>query len=236
MDIFTSTFSQVRAFAEHHEGAIVAFSGGKDSLVCLDMACRAFRRVVAVHGYFVPGMRFAEERVEAASARWGVPVLQYPDPQLVRLLNSDLYRDRPAGKADRLPEWSFGDIYDLARKETGISLVVTGVKYSDAMGQGLAHAKKDKAEGRVGRPTEDTLRPLARWNKWHVLAYLKTRDIPVPDSDGRNSGSYDCTPDFICWLHDSHPDDFEVYCRVFPYAPAVVARRDWYGIGPARKR
>ena len=34
----------------------------------------------------------------------------------------------------------------------------------------------------------------------------------------------------LLWLHDYHPDDFQKLLRFFPYAEAVVKRRDWYDI------
>ena len=37
-------------------------------------------------------------------------------------------------------------------------------------------------------------------------------------------------------LSDDHPEDFERLCRVFPYAGAVVQRRDWFGVGADKPR
>lgn len=33
----------------------------------------------------------------------------------------------------------------------------------------------------------------------------------------------------VLWLHDDYPDDFALLCAHFPYARAVVKRREFYG-------
>jgi 3'-phosphoadenosine 5'-phosphosulfate sulfotransferase (PAPS reductase)/FAD synthetase len=169
-----------------------------------------------------------EEQMEAARRRWGVEILHYPGPLLVETLKAGQFCE-DSYKAAGLPDWSREDIMRLARGETGIRLVVSGAKFSDGLGQGLKHrqlAKRRAEEGREG----DELLPLAKWNKWDVLAYLKANKIPTPESDGRNSSSIDCSTACLLWLHDRHPDDFELVCKVFRYARAVVYRRRWHGV------
>lgn len=220
------TFRKMAALAERHEAALVAFSGGKDSLCVIDMAVRTFRKVVGVHLYFIPGMEVEMSRVREAEERWGVPMLLYPDPRLLDVVRDGLFTN-PGWYVDGIPKWTFDDVLDIARRESGIRLVLTGRKWTDGVGIGLTNRKKARTK-KGGE--EDLYLPLARWNKWHVLAYLSQRKIPAPENDGRNSGSIDCTTDSILWLHDKHPEDFKRFCKVFHYAPAVVERRRLFGI------
>jgi hypothetical protein len=73
--------------------------------------------------------------------------------------------------------------------------------------------------------------PIAKWHKYDVLAYLKTQGIEPPPSSGKSATGVDLSVPSLLWLHDTFPEDFERLCRMFPYARAVVARRDFYGIG-----
>jgi PP-loop superfamily ATP-utilizing enzyme len=42
VDIFSETARQLQKQAETHEGVLVAYSGGKDSLAVTSLCCRAF--------------------------------------------------------------------------------------------------------------------------------------------------------------------------------------------------
>jgi hypothetical protein len=67
-----------------------------------------------------------------------------------------------------------------------------------------------------------------------VYAYLKARNIPVPQESidmGAKGAGVDLHPDSLLWIYDNHPDDFRKIERVYPYVRAAVYRREWYGIG-----
>lgn len=77
----------------------------------------------------------------------------------------------------------------------------------------------------------DVISPLAGWNQWDVLGYLKLRGLPVPATQQRTQMSgitLECRS--LLWLHDTYPSDFERIEAVFPYVRSVVARRDFYGV------
>lgn len=227
MDVFQKTFYDLQKLSEQHECVLVAFSGGKDSLAILDMATRVFRRVVCFHAYFIPGLRLVESQLDYARQRWNVPILEYPDPALIGCLQAELFCDATNAVLS-LPPWTDADLTALALAEAKTRLVINGSKKSDGMGIGLSYVK----ESRRKKSATDiiSISPLFNWNKWHVLSYLKSRGITPPPTDGRNSASVDCTPNFILFLHDHYPDDFARFSRVFRYAGAPVKRRDWFGI------
>ena len=93
----------------------------------------------------------------------------------------------------------------------------------DAMGQGLSNAV-------WANKKENQVQPIINWNKFHLLSYMKAHNIPMPESDGRNSSSMDLHPKNILWLHDNHYEDFVTFEKVFPYIRAIVKRREWYQI------
>lgn len=240
MSVVQAAFDRLQRYATVHEAALVAFSGGKDSLAVLDMATRVFRRVACFYMYFIPDLACEEENLKIATERYKVPLRQYPRPSIIRNLKLGVFCDNTDAMIN-LPDITDADVYDQARQEFGIPLVLTGEKLSDAMGRGLHYKEKERKAREAGelpedkqpvkRKDRDVMHPLAKWNKWHVLAYLKSREIPVPEGDGRNSASIDLTPQCVLWLHDKHPADYERMRRVFPYIPAIVERRRLYNIG-----
>jgi 3'-phosphoadenosine 5'-phosphosulfate sulfotransferase (PAPS reductase)/FAD synthetase len=77
----------------------------------------------------------------------------------------------------------------------------------------------------------DTVAPICGWNKYDVLAYLKAQQIPIPEAQaGKNTTGIDLSTPSLLWMYDHHRDDFERICEVFPFAGAVVKRREGYGV------
>ena len=209
---------------DRQDAALVFFSGGKDSLACLDLATRTFPRVVAVHMYLVPGLECVEAVLDEARARWGVEVRQYPHWILPKFIRGAVYCDNWYER-DELAQWTLGDVYNLARGESRIMLVVSGAKRADS----LWRRRNLKATENKGS-YRDVLYPVIGWSKADVLAYLKARDIPVPERSAKgNATGIDLSTPSLLWLHDNHPRDFAKLCEVFPYAEAVVWRRRFYG-------
>lgn len=213
---------QIRA---KHSEVLVSFSGGKDSMIVLDLCAKHdFHRIVCFHFYFVPGLKVVEDQLDYARQRYKVEILSYPDPATFAYLHNGDFCDAPAS-LDKIQPLSAPELHELAREETGIKAIVTGHKRSDAMGQGLSNAGWANKQANL-------YQPIIGWNKLHVLHYLKANDIPLPPSDGRNSSSMDLHPKNLLWLWDNHRDDFRKIQKVFPYIEACVLRREWYGVEP----
>lgn len=217
--VFTSTVELLKSLRVADEAVLVAFSGGKDSLVVLDLCSRVFSRVVAFYMYFVPGLSFIEEQLAAASKRWSCEILQYPHRSFIDAIKGGVFCNN-YHSFDDLPSWKPKDIYNLVSMDTGIKLVCTGAKEADFW-QRKSMLKKEILPG---------VHPLQKWNKFDVMAYLKHHNIPLPECSGRMATGVDLSAPSILWLHDTHRSDFEKLCEWFPYAEAVVKRREFYGI------
>lgn len=212
---------RLQALAATESEILVGFSGGKDSLCTLDLCVRHFSRVVPFFTYLVDGLEVMESRLAVAKQRYGLDVLRYPAAGLFDALKRGVYcHDLTWHRKLSVP--SFADLVDLVRHETGIRLLATGERQNDYAIRG-ARIRANKVE------ESNRVYPLAKWNKFDSLAYLKVRGLPVPESH-RDSGGVDLTTPSLLWLYDNHPQDFERLCRVFPFARAVVKRRELYGI------
>lgn len=197
----------------------VGFSGGKDSLVCLDLATRIFDHVVAYHMWFISGLACVEAELDKARRRWGVQILSYPHWDLAAALRGGVYCVEGEWTED-LPRWEMSDIYSMVMSETGAGCVVRGSKLSDSVWRRRTMATIKR---------ETLIHPLAQWNKRDVLAYLHAQQIPVPSSTGSNATGIDLKRESVLWLHDNHPDDYRRMLEVFPFAEAIVWRREFYG-------
>lgn len=206
--------------ATNSDSCIVFYSGGKDSLVVMDLATKIFKNVTGVYMYFVPGMSIIENQLDYAMQRWGVNIIQVPHWALLRCLKHGFYC-LPKIKNLDLPDIKVKDIYYYVMKFTGINYIATGAKMADSVWR--------KQNINATKNYSFLLTPLKNWNKFDVLYYLKTNNIPVPDSEGGNATGVDLTNKFLLWLYDKHPDDFKIMSKWFPFIGAVPKKRELYG-------
>jgi phosphoadenosine phosphosulfate reductase len=224
-ETIAKTLRVLQRAASEHESVVVAYSDGKDARVTMDLCLRSFRRVSAFYMYFIPGLQCVEPLLKAAEERFSHspafegPIRQYPHWVLRKALAGGAYC-RAMGD-DGLPPWKLDDVYALAAKDAGATLVATGAKATDS-------TWRRRMMGTWGKKA-NILYPIGDWNKFQVLGYLKTRGIPIPVSSGKSATGIDLSTPSLLWLHDTYPEDFERLCEVFPFARAVVKRREFFG-------
>lgn len=216
-----ATLAELRQAADKHDSVVVMWSGGKDSMTVMDLCKRTFKRVEAFYMYFVPGLASEQAKLDFCKERFGVTVRQMPHWASIRSLQSQAYVDaQPA--IDMLPDWQLRDCYQLAMDDTGCKFVAAGAKKADSSWR-----------RRFMKGTEHwdfMLHPIAEWNKFDVLGYLRAQDLPIPEArKGKNATGLDLSFSSLYHLHDSHPDDFKVLEQYFPYAGAAIAHREFFG-------
>lgn len=221
--VFQETNRLLSRYSESDKGILVAYSGGKDSLVLLDLCRRAFRRLAAIHFRFVPDLPWSTEQIAIAESM-GIEVIDLIDPLFWEYKSMGLYCDAIAELA--LPVSA--SIFDAAisvRDRLGMDLLATGRKRADGM-----EARMDMRPSQLAQQLRSgIIHPLSGWRKADIMAYLASRKLPIPPSDGRQSSSFDLTMPCITWLHDERPADYEAVRRHFPHVEAAVRRRELYG-------
>jgi phosphoadenosine phosphosulfate reductase len=227
MPIWTETLKTINDRARISDSCLVSFSGGKDSWAILDLCSRSFRRVVCFYMFLVPGLKVIEEQMQLARERYGVEILEYPHRMFFQALQNGIYCNEGYWN-ENLQALTLREIYDWVILESAIPQIATGAKASDSM-----------ARRRFFKNTEswdDVFYPIKPWNKHDVLAYLGAQNIPLPPAHQGNTSGIDLSTRSLLWLHDTHPDDFRRVCEYFPYAEAVIYRREFYGIGTEKEK
>ena len=228
---FTETAAKLKALGEKHPAALVAYSGGMDSLVCLDLCSKAFKKVVCFYMYLVPDLGVAEKQLAYAREHYGVDILQYPHWVTTNALKYGVYcNNGPAW--DSVKEQNLDDVHEWVKADTGIPIICHGAKKSDSLWRRRTMSmRKNRQDG--------VFYPLAEWNKYEVFAYLGMNHIPLPQSETGNkraTSGLDLTTEVLLWLHDQHREDFDKVADYFPYVWAVIKRRDWFGIAEVKEQ
>lgn len=212
---------RMKRAVEHDSRCLVALSGGKDSLVTLDLACQTFDHVEAFYMYLVPGLMTFEAPVDAAARRYGVKVHKVPHFDLPRLIKYAVLRPHlPTAASIRELRWA--DVNQALREQTGIKWVATGERASDSLQRRFYTKQLDGVQWHIGR-----LFPVYDWLDSDVHGYLRARNIPLPSNGGfsRQRGSgFSLEGRGLSWLKQQYPEDYRRVLKVFPYAEAEVIR------------
>jgi phosphoadenosine phosphosulfate reductase len=204
------------------DGAIVAFSGGKDSLVVLDLAVKHFPRVEAFHMYFLPDLEYNRIVVDYAERRFGVKVRMYPHWYLSRLLNCGTCCDA----VPTLRDASIQSTITHARAETGLWWCGVGYRTQESLLQRRWLSRKGwdgpcHVDGRWA--------PLRDWKKRELIAHLKRERIVIPGlsaGQGMRPSGIDLSLNNLTVFKRQWPRDYERIVAAFPWAAIRPEEKD----------
>lgn len=196
---------------------LLAYSGGKDSLACMDVCISAGRRVEAFFMYFLPGMDLTEYLCGYAEQRYGITVHRVQHWMLSAMLRSGTFRLVPSLSTPRI---RLVDVERYVRGKSGMEWIAYGYRCADSV-QRNAMIKSGTLE------KSRRCAPIQSWQTRDVLAYLSRRHIEIVGSmasAGRRSSGIDLSPTCLEWLRQNWPSDYKKIIGVFPLAEAQAAR------------
>lgn len=211
------------AAAESPDGLIVGLSGGKDSLVILDLCVRELGadRVRAFHMYMVRGLRCVEDGLRRCERRHGIEIVYVPHWMLGQAYKNATYMPHRS-RADGWRDTRLGDIEMAVRAKLGPMWIAYGHRMCDSI-ERVGMLSRNGGLDRSGR----RVYPLRSWNEAAVVAYLRARRIPLPPRLTilkRSMTGVSFQEDVLLAIREQFPDDFEKIVEKFPYLPGKLAR------------
>lgn len=228
--MWNDTLNQLSEWSSEYESALVAFSGGKDSLCVMDLACKTFKKVAGFYMYFVPGLQMIEDQIKAAEDRWGVQIVQIPHFSFIATLREGQFCDLTA-EHEKLPDLNLKDVYAWMLAASGADLLLTGAKDADGI-QRRQFFENVERQAEAGDVIWQSIGyPIKGWRKRDVVEYLNANKIPLPPSPkGVTTSGVQLKHNYACWLAENYPDDWAKILRWFPYAHAMIKRREFFGV------
>lgn len=209
-------FEPVKAQARFARSVIVAFSGGKDSVVTLDLCCRYFERVHVFFMYQVPGLSFQEAAIRWAEAKYGVTVMRLPHFELSDWFRLGLFRHCDCS----VPPVGVQDVYAYVRQQTGAQFIAAGERIADSIWRRAMLKHSGHLDAQRGR-----FYPLMYFRKEDVLRYIRQHDLKISPEARFIGHSFRSLQDEDMWLLRRHyPADYEKVARWFPFVGAGVRR------------
>lgn len=213
----------LRDVHERTDKIIIGLSGGKDSLVTLDLCVREFgaENVHAFFMYFVKGLRCVETILRWCERRYKIEVDYFPHWTLGLAYKYAIYMPHRTG-TDQWRDMRQVDVENAARQKTGAEWLAMGHRMTDSI-ERVAMLKGIAGLDTVGR----RVYPLWRWNEAAVMAYLRQNRIPLPPKLTilkRSMSGVSFEEDTLLYIREHFPDDYAKIMKVFPYAAAKLAR------------
>ena len=192
------------------------YSGGKDSIVLLDLIYPYFDRIVCVFMYFVPGLEHVDNYINWAKARYPkAEFVQVPHWNLSYVLRTGMYCvPNPKVKLLKLR-----DVVKAVRLRYGLYYTFLGMKKADGLNRRLMLGTYEVN----GYENKGMCYPLAEWTQKDILAYMKQRGLPEPVRYSKKASSgVGLNLDCFLWMQEHYPGDLAKVLKAFPMSERIL--------------
>lgn len=212
----TELFDPIKTMSMVTDTVIVSFSGGKDSIVTLDLCMRYFKHVHVYFMYLVPDLSFQEHMLNWYENRYGIEIMRLPHFEVSNFLRYGTFRS-----ADMtVPIISVSDVYSYLRGETGATWIAAGERINDS----IVRRAMIKSTGSID-PKRGRFYPVAYWRKSDVVGYIKRKKLYLaPDSRKFGFSFRSLDGKQLAFVKDRYPSDYEKIKRFYPHCGAAVRR------------
>ena len=214
-------FDPIKTQSSVTDSVIVGFSGGKDSIVTLDLCFKYFKRVVPFFMYLVPDLDFQERMLKRYEEKYNTEIIRIPHFEC-----SDFLKYGSFTLYDPNVEIvGITDTYEYLRQRTGIHWIAAGERCADSIVRNAMIKKSGSIDYKRGR-----FYPLAYWKKNEVLQYIKQKKLYLSPEQRKMGFSFRSLAGCeLSIIKEMYPADYEKILKVYPFAGAGVERFNLYG-------
>lgn len=210
-------FRCVETAAAITDSVLVSFSGGKDSVVTLDLCVKHFRHVEGFFMFYVKGLSFQENICRYYEDRCGLPIHRVPHFELSQFLRYGLYHPTDFS----VPVVGVGDVYHYLRLNTGIWWIAAGERIADSVWRRAIIKSSGTIDAKRGR-----IYPVAEWKKEDVAAYIRQHRLRVGVESRRLSFSFgSLQAREVIPVKRHFPADFTRIKAWFPFVEAGIVHQ-----------
>lgn len=214
VQVASHLFYPIKAQSQVTDHVIVGFSGGKDSVVTLDLCSRYFKKVSAFFMYQVSDLSFQNAMIRWAERKYQIDIDILPHFELSEFLAYGSFRHLDS----TLPIIGMNDIYRYVRLSNDAWWIAAGERISDSIVRRAMMKKSGCIDEKRGR-----FYPIANFTKKDIMQYIKHHNLkyaPEATSMGHSFRSLAGKDMHALKLH--YPKDYERVRSWFPYVEASV--------------
>lgn len=220
-------FRSVETAAAITDRVLVAFSGGKDSVVTLDVCMRYFAHVEGFFMYQVRGLSFQESILRYYEDKYGIPIHRIPHFELSQWLRYGLFRMYDFD----CPIVGVKETYDYMRDNTDIWWIAAGERIADSVWRRAMIKSSGTIDSKRGR-----FYPIAEWNKADVQAYIRQRRLRVGVESQKLGFSFrSFMGKDLIKIQAAFPQDYAKIKQWFPLVDASIIHHKMQGAHNGRQ-
>lgn len=214
-------FRSVETAAAMTDSVLVGFSGGKDSVVTLDVCMKHFAHVEGFFMYQVRGLSFQEATLRYYEDKYGIPIHRIPHFELSEWLRYGLFRPYDFS----CPIVSVKETYDYMRENTDIWWIAAGERIADSVWR----RAMIKSAGTID-PKRGRFFPIAEWSKADVQAYIRQHKLHVGAESSRLGFSFrSLSGKDLTIIKSAFPNDYEKIKKWFPLLDVSIINYEMLG-------
>lgn len=214
----TVLFDTIKTQAKITDSVIVAFSGGKESVVVLDLCFRYFKKVQPFFMYICPNLSFQERTLEWYEKKYQTTIIRMPHMDVSEFFHYGSFRISDSS----FPIISINDIYKWIRLYSDMWWIAAGERIDDSIVRRAMMKKSGSIDVQRGR-----LYPVSMWKKKEIIDYIKFHNLYL-GADSRKMGfSFKSLwGKELLMVKNYFPDDYQKILRLYPFAAAGVKREE----------
>lgn len=217
----TVLYDIIKTQARVTDSVIVAFSGGKDSIVTLDLCFRYFKNVKPFFMYICPDLSFQERMLEWYERKYQTEIIRLPHMDVSEFFHYGSFRAPDI----TFPIVSINDIYKYVRLKTDIWWISAGERINDSIVRRAMMKKSGSIDVQRGR-----FYPISAWNKKEVMQYIKYHNLYLSQDSRKLGFSFRSLEGHeLLMLKQNFPEDYQKILHLYPFAGAGVKKVEEYG-------
>jgi len=226
MSVLSDSLNMIRSTKT--EKIIIALSGGKDSILTLDLCAQVFppENIECFFMYFVKHLDCIDRVLNYLVDRYKVKLHYVPHFLLANFYKHGVYRPKVISLMDTA-DTRIQDIKTYIRDLTGIEWMAFGLKKCDGIHRAL-QLKGHEVDFKM-----KTVYPIANWKHYEVVNYLKMIkmiELPVfTTKKNKLKAMTEAAPTLesaLC-LKQLYPSDYQKMLEKFPFLEAAVKREEF---------
>ena len=208
----------INTVALKSDRVILFYSGGKDSIVLLDLIAPHFKEIICVFMYFVKDMEHINRFLSYSQSRYpNTRFIQVPHWNLTHLLRGGFYcKPQPS-----VPIMTLKDVVRNVKMKYGIQYAFLGMKQADSLNRRLMLRGYDNE---AINEKSGSVYPLSKWKQADIMAYQQFHKLPKPIqyTNKKRSQGMGFDIDVFLFLQKNYPADLKKIFDQFPLAEQIL--------------
>lgn len=215
-------FDSIKTQSQITKNVLVSFSGGKDSIVTLDLCMKYFDNVIPFFMYLVPNLSFQEKTLQWYEKKYNTKIIRLPHFEVSNFMRYGTFREFDLD----VKITNITDIYGYVRQKTGYYWIAAGERINDSIIRRAMIKNSGTIDKKRGR-----FYPIAYWTKQEIQQYIKTKRLYLSPEQKKIGFSFrSLTGQELSIIKKMYPDDYKKILRMYPFSGAAVKRYEEFGL------